>query len=383
MKRMVSLLSAVLLLLSLVACGNESLPSPTSSQPVAEATPSPVPEPTPTPEPTPAPTPIPTPEPTPWVWPQGDPEEQGVDPDMLEELHADLDPTDVRSALVVRSGVLVDEYYKDGFDETSVFTLQSVSKSITSALMGIAIDQGYIEGVDVPISEYFPHLLDSDSPYAGEVTIRHLLTHTAGFYGTDNELWQAWRDSDNWVDFVLEQSIVARPGSTFNYSTGNSHLLGVIVEMATGKSLLEYGKEVLFDPLDMDSVDCGLDPQGRCDGGNGFALSLRDMAKFGQLFLQKGVWEGEQIIPESWVEESTTLQFKRSTGSADYGYQWWVRTFGEARYPAFFAQGHFGQYIFVVPDLELVVAITSFHNGSSSMYWRFMNDIVAGCTPAQ
>lgn len=383
MKRMVSLLTAVLLLLSLAACGNESLPNPTSSQPEAEATPSAAPASTSTPEPTPAPTPTPTPEPTPWIWPQGEPEEQGVDPDMLEELHADLDPTDVRSALVVRSGVLVDEYYKDGFDETSIFTLQSVSKSITSALMGIAIDQGYIEGVDVPISVYFPHLPDSDSPYAGEVTIRHLLTHTAGFYGTDNELWQAWRDSDNWVDFVLEQPIVARPGTTFNYSTGNSHLLGVIVEMATGKSLLEYGKEVLFDPLDMDSVDCGLDPQGWCDGGNGFALSLRDMAKFGQLFLQKGVWEGEQIIPESWVEDSTTLQFKRNTGSADYGYQWWVRTFGEARYPAFFAQGHFGQYIFVVPDLELVVAITSFHNGSSSMYWRFMNDIVAGCTPAQ
>lgn len=365
MKRTVSLLTASLLLLSLTACGNESIPSPTPSQPVAEATPTTTPE--------------PTPQPTPWNWPEGAPEEQGIDPGMLEKLHADLDASDVRSALVVRNGVLVDEYYKEGFDETSVFSLQSCSKSVTSALVGLAIEQGYIQGVDVPISDYFPHLLDSSSPYAGEITLWHLLTHTTGFYGTDNELWEVWRSSDNWVDYVLEQSIVTRPGAAFNYSTGNSHLLGVIVELATGKSLLEYGKEVLFDPLDMDSVTCGTDPQGNCDGGNGFSMSLRDMAKFGQLFLQGGVWEGKQVIPKGWVEDSTALQFKRNTGSADYGYQWWVRTFGAGQYPAFFAQGHFGQYIFVVPALELVVAVTSHHTGSSSMYWRLMNDIVAGC----
>ncbi|MDE6108655.1 MAG: beta-lactamase family protein, partial [Oscillospiraceae bacterium] len=322
----------------------------------------------------------PTPEPTPWVWPEGDPEEQGVDPDMLSKLHADWEPSPVRSAVVVRHGVMVDEYYKEGYDAESVFTLQSCSKSVTGALVGIAIEQGYIAGVDVPVSDYFPHLLDNRSSYAKDITIWHLLTHSSGFYGVDNERCGEWRGSDNWVDYILEQSIVSKPGSTFNYSTGNSHLLGVIVELATGKSLYEYGKEVLFDPLEMDSVECGLDPQGYCDGGNGFAMSVHDMAKLGQLFLQGGVWEGEQIVPAQWAEDSTTLRMKRGSSGADYGYQWWVRTFGAERYPAYFAQGHFGQFIFVVPDLELVVAITSYNTGGNGMYWQFISDIIAGCS---
>ena len=371
-----SLFFLLVLVFSLSGCNSDAqaeTPSPTppamevSTQPEES-------EGTPKPETTPEPTPEPA-----WEWQFDRPENHGLSQAGVDALHTALDPTDVRAAVIVKNGVMVDEYYKSGFDETSVFTLQSCSKSFTSAIMGIAIDQGYIESVDEPISNYFPHLLDNPSPYAGEVTIWHLLTHTSGFYGTDNELWGDWRTSDNWVDYVLEQSIVTRPGSTFNYSTGNSHLLGVIVEMATGKSLYEYGKEVLFDPLGMESVECGLDPQGHCDGGNGFAMNVYDMAKFGQLFLQKGKWEGEQILSENWVEGSTSLQFKRSTGTADYGYQWWVRTFGDQQYPAFFAQGHFGQYIFVVPDLELVVVFTSYHNGSSSMYWQFVSDIVAAC----
>ncbi len=255
MKRTVSLLTASLLLLSLTACGNESIPSPTPSQPVAEATPTTTPE--------------PTPQPTPWNWPEGAPEEQGIDPGMLEKLHADLDASDVRSALVVRNGVLVDEYYKEGFDETSVFSLQSCSKSVTSALVGLAIEQGYIQGVDVPISDYFPHLLDSSSPYAGEITLWHLLTHTTGFYGTDNELWEVWRSSDNWVDYVLEQSIVTRPGAAFNYSTGNSHLLGVIVELAE-KAFWNTEKRCFLIPWTWTASPVAQTPRATVTGATAF-----------------------------------------------------------------------------------------------------------------
>jgi CubicO group peptidase (beta-lactamase class C family) len=126
-------------------------------------------------------------------------------------------------------------------------------------------------------------------------------------------------------------------------------------------------------------VQCGTDPQGISDGGNGFVMNVYDMAKLGQLYLNDGLWEGQQIISTDWIEASTHLQFERSSGSADYGYQWWVRTFGEQDYPAFFAQGHGGQYIFVVPELELVAVFTSEHTGSSSMYWRFVSHIVDAC----
>lgn len=278
--------------------------------------------------------------------------------------------------VIVRNENIVDEYYKEGYDQNSIFDLHSVSKSITSALMGIAIDQGYIESVNVPISNYFPQILETGSEYQRQITIWHLLTHTSGINASDTYNWDAWRNSDNWVDYVLDRDVTSRPGTVFNYFTGNSHLLAAIIEQATGHSLYEFAKENLFDPLGMDSANVSTDPQGIEDGGNGFTMNVYDMAKFGLLYLNNVVWDGEQIISEQWVNDSTTVQFTRSSGSANYGYQWWVRTFGNNNYDAYFAQGHFGQYIFVVPDLELIVVFTSHHDGSSSMYWEFVTNIV-------
>ena len=278
--------------------------------------------------------------------------------------------------VIVRNENIVDEYYKEGYDQNSIFDLHSVSKSITSALMGIAIDQDYIESVNVPISNYFPQILETGSEYQRQITIWHLLTHTSGINASDTYNWDAWRNSDNWVDYVLDRDVTSRPGTVFNYFTGNSHLLAAIIEQATGQSLYEFAKENLFDPLGMDSANVSTDPQGIGDGGNGFTMNVYDMAKFGLLYLNNGAWDGEQIISEQWINDSTTVQFTRSSGSANYGYQWWVRTFGNNNYDAYFAQGHFGQYIFVVPDLELIVVFTSHHDGSSSMYWEFVTNIV-------
>lgn len=278
--------------------------------------------------------------------------------------------------VIVRNENIVDEYYKEGYDQNSIFDLHSVSKSITSALMGIAIDQGYIESVNVPISNYFPQILETGSEYQRQITIWHLLTHTSGINASDTYNWDAWRNSDNLVDYVLDRDVTSRPGTVFNYFTGNSHLLAAIIEQATGQSLYEFAKENLFDPLGMDSANVSTDPQGIGDGGNGFTMNVYDMAKFGLLYLNNGAWDGEQIISEQWINDSTTVQFTRSSGSANYGYQWWVRTFGNNNYDAYFAQGYFGQYIFVVPDLELIVVFTSHHDGSSSMYWEFVTNIV-------
>lgn len=315
----------------------------------------------------------------PWEWQHDTLENQNINRSVIENVHTSLDFYPINAEVIIRNGVMVDEYYKDGYDENSVFTLQSTSKSVTSAILGIAIDKGYIEGVDVPISNYFPQILESGSEYKNQITIWHLLTHTTGLEASDTANWNEWLASDNWVDYVLNSPAVSRPGTVFNYFTGNTHLLSAIIQEATGQTAYEFGKEYLFDKLDMDSVECTTDPQGISDGGNGFAMNIYDMAKFGQLYLNNGVWEGEQIIFSEWIEQSTTLQFDRSSGSADYGYQWWVRTFGDQNYPAYFAQGHFGQYIFVVPDLELVVAFTSHYEGSTSIYWQYMNQIVNAC----
>ena len=316
---------------------------------------------------------------TAWEWQYDLPENHGLDSNAPGRLHEALDPTQVLASVIVKDGYIVDEYYKEGRDENSVFLLHSCSKSVTSALIGIAIDRGYIESVDVPISEYFPQIAKSGSEYLKQVTIWHLLTHTSGISSADTDVWEDWRSSENWVDYVLERPVTSEPGTVFSYTTGGTHLLSAILQKATGKTVYDFGREYLFDPVGMDSVQCDTDAQGISDGGNGFYMDVYDMARFGQLYLNGGVWEGRQIIPQEWVQDSTSLQFKRSTGTADYGYQWWVRKFGEQGYDAYFAQGHFGQYIFVVPDLELVIVFTSSHTGSSSMYWQFVTDITDAC----
>lgn len=314
-----------------------------------------------------------------WEWQHDSLENHNINASAINSVHNTIDSYPINAEVIVKDGVIVDEYYKDGYDQNSVFTLQSTSKSVTSALIGIAIDKGYIPSVNEPISTYFPQILDSGSEYKSQITIWNLLTHTTGLNASDTANWNEWLASDNWVDYVLERPETSRPGTVFSYFTGNTHLLSAILQQATGKTAYEFGKEYLFDPLDMDSVQCSTDPQGISDGGNGFAMNVYDMAKLGELYLNNGNWNGEQIISEQWVKDSTTLQFDRSSGSADYGYQWWVRTFGENAYPAYFAQGHYGQYIFVVPDLNLVVAITSHYEGSTSVYWQIMNNIVNAC----
>ena len=314
-----------------------------------------------------------------WEWQHDTLQNHNINASAITSVHNTIDSYPINAEVIVKDGVIVDEYYKDGYDQNSVFTLQSTSKSVTSALIGIAIDKGYIPSVNEPISTYFPQILESGSEYKSQITIWNLLTHTTGLNASDTVNWNEWLASDNWVNYVLERPATSRPGTVFSYFTGNTHLLSAIIQQATGKTAYEFGEEYLFDPLDMDSVECSTDPQGISDGGNGFAMNVYDMAKFGELYLNNGNWNGEQIISEQWVKDSTTLQFDRSSGSADYGYQWWVRTFGENNHPAYFAQGHYGQYIFVVPDLDLVVAITSHYEGSTSVYWQIMNNIVNAC----
>lgn len=315
-----------------------------------------------------------------WQWQKDSPENQSVDPAVLDEVHETFDSFPLLASVIVRNGYIVDEYYKDGYDENSVFVLNSASKSVTSALIGIAIDMGIIQNVDIPLSQYFPQVLENDNEYWQDITIRHLLTHTSGIDMSDTADWYDWRASENWVQYILDRPITSRPGTVFSYSTGNTHLLSAVLQQASGMTLEEFGKRYLFEPMGMESVSLSADAQGISDGGNGVSMHIYDMAKFGMLFLNGGEWQGEQLISSEWVDESTTVRFDRDSGSADYGYQWWVRTFGDRDYHAYFAQGHGGQYIFVVPDLQLVIAFTSNYEGASSVYWRLVNQIVNACS---
>lgn len=208
-----------------------------------------------------------------WTWEYDIPENYGINSNDINLLYNRYDFSHVYSTVIIKSDHIISEYYKEGYDKNSIFTLQSCSKSITSALIVIAIDKGYIKDVNVHISEYFPQIENYNNEYLKDITIWHLLTHTSGLNISDDAIWYEWRESDNWVDFALSQSSIAAPGQVFDYSTAGTHLLAAILEKATGMSLYEFGKENLFDLIGMSSVQCATDPQGICDGGNGFSMT--------------------------------------------------------------------------------------------------------------
>lgn len=319
----------------------------------------------------------PEPEEEPFAWQYDVPENQGADGSKLAALHSTYASFPLYSAVVVKNGVVIDAYYADGFNEASTFPVHSVSKSITSALIGIAIDEGYISGVDEPLSDYFPEILDFEDSRWADITLWHLLTHTSGMVSTDHYDWNGWRNSENWIEYIFSYPLNSTPGTVFDYSTGNTHLLSAVLEKATGEKFADYAAEKLLKPLGMESASVGTDPQGIGDGGNGFVMTTLDMARFGLLFANGGVWQEKQVVPAEWVEESTGVCFEREGHTCDYGYQWWVRTFN--KHPAYFAQGYAGQFIFVVPELSLVIAITSEYTGSSNVYWQIARDIVLAC----
>lgn len=391
-KRSLAALLAVFMLASLTACaGSPAQPempaqsaqdtAPSVDTPAAEAPAAPEepaaaePEATAEPEEPPEETPE---EPAPWTWQYDTPESQGMRADALAALRGTYTSFPLRASVIVRNGTVVDTYFADGYDETSVFTLQSVSKSITSALVGIAIEQGYIGSVDDLLADYLPRVNELADARWQRVTLRHLLAHTSGLASTDSALWYEWRASDDWLEYLFALPFYTDPGANFDYSTGNTHLLAAVLEQATGQPLGDYASEVLFQPLGMDSAGVGVSPEGVGDGGNGFYMTTLDLARFGLLYLNGGIWQGEPVVPADWVSASMTTQAQRASDGSRYGYQWWVRTF--SGHEAFVAQGHYGQYIIAVPDLSLLLAMNSDYEGASSVYWQIANDAIAACT---
>jgi CubicO group peptidase (beta-lactamase class C family) len=175
--------------------------------------------------------------------------------------------------------------------------------------------------------------------------------------GTSSRNYGRWVSSPDWVKFALDQPVQCRPSACMTYSTGNSHLISVILSRATGKDLRTYARDELFRPLGIPLAGWDRDPQGNYLGGNNMALRARDMLRFGELFLNGGKYEGEQLVPEEWIARSWDVYGVSRWNGHRHGYFWWSRVFGGEQ--TYFAWGYGGQYIFIVPGLELVVVVTS------------------------
>jgi CubicO group peptidase (beta-lactamase class C family) len=215
-----------------------------------------------------------------------------------------------------------------------------------------------IKSVREPIAQYFPGVIDgaANEPKR-RITIEDLLTMRSGLQSTSGRNYGAWVRSPHWVRFVLTRPLEVAPGEMIEYSTGNTHLLSAILTRVTGTSTWQFAQDALARPLGFSLVRWARDPQGIYFGGNEMLMTSRDMITFGELYLNRGRAGGKQIVPESWIETSFVPRGRSYWSDQQYGYGWWIRDLGGRR--AYVAWGFGGQYIFVLPELELVIVTTS------------------------
>ena len=305
-------------------------------------------------------------------WQTANMENHGMDPAKMD-IANDFAQNDqlAKALLVVKDGYIVYEnYYGDGGVAEST-NLWSVTKSFSSALIGILMDQKIVDSTNERMAELLPQY-----PDFGDITLHHVLTMATGLsWAEEGPLWDEWVFSEDWVASALARGQVRSPGERFYYSSGNSHFLTSLVYYRTGESPGKLAKEHLFEPMGIafDTLSEPIvyqtwndyklplnqtwrrDPKGIETASFGLYLTARDMAKFGYLYLNRGKWENQQLLSEEWVETSTKDHMTNIYGRYSYGYQWYLTFVGG--HPSFLASGFGGQIIGVVPSLDLVVVL--------------------------
>lgn len=318
-------------------------------------------------------------------WQRSTPGAQDLDPMKLDRLVIEIrsgdEYPDIHSLLILRNGYLVVEEYFDGYDAESMHTLQSVSKSFTSALIGIAIELGVIKSVNQKILGFFPELenIENLDDRKRAIRLEDILTMRTGTdyheEGPDSPHYQLNALSTGWDTFYLNRPMIADPGTTFQYDSGGVILLSSILKNLTGMHADTFADRYLFNHLNITRTYWYKNSEGHPHTGGGLHLSPRDMAKFGLLYLRGGMWEGRQIIPAHWIEESSKLhvQFDMSEGSQfmGYGYLWWILRpdpSGEKGKNIYAAIGLNAQYIFIVPEHDMVIIVTGGTRTKEAMY---------------
>ncbi len=290
---------------------------------------------------------------------------------------------DIHSLLIYKDDSLIVEEYFGVSHRDELHVCYSVTKSVTSALIGIAVDKGWIPDLDAPLLNSFLYdSLQNQSAWKSSIRLRDVLSMSAGFQ------WDEWSypytDSRNdvsklsaspdWMKYMLDLPVIHQPGTRFTYNSGCTMLLSGVLQNATEYSAANYAAQNLFSPLGIDSVIWSSGPNGISNTGWGLRLRAADMLKLGRLFLQRGIWNGQRIVSESWVDSSTSFKISID-GVFDYGYQWW--RFAPTSLTAavlrtndvFFANGWGGQFIIVVPHLNMVVVSTggNFLSGNEAL----------------
>jgi CubicO group peptidase (beta-lactamase class C family) len=308
------------------------------------------------------------------AWHTSTPEAQGIDSARL--LRALEDPAaadlNLRSLTVVRNGAIVLDAYVQPFTADSPAPVMSVTKSVISLLVGSALSDGYLTGLDQPLLSFFPErTIANRTPDKEAITLEDVLTMRSGLDCADETHGAVVQGSQDWVQSILDLPMANPPGTTFAYCTRAPHLLSAILTQTTGVGTQAYAQARLFDPLGIQPANVAweTDPQGIAIGGYGLALRTHDMAKLGLLLLAGGQWDGTQVVPADWVATATRMHVAAEPAK-DYGYLIWV-------YPsAFAAEGRGDQRIMVVPDKQLSVVVTAAHDGDGAAMQAWLTDAV-------
>ncbi len=304
-------------------------------------------------------------------WRTSSPQEQGMSSEKLLEMInlIQKQQIDIHSIVIIRNGYKVLDASFFPYKSDLKHSIFSCTKGVTSTLMGIATEEGDIKDINQKVVDFFPeYTIENLDEAKKNLTLSHLLTMTTGlewkengsYDGTDS--WVQTRWSGNYVQYILNNPMSQDPGTSFYYNSGASHLLSAVLQKSTGQNTYDYATRKLFEPLGIKEVFWESDPQGVNIGGTNLFMSAQDMARFGYLYLRNGCWNGKQLVSESWIKEATTKHVDTPNaiaGRDGYGYQWWMNSFG-----GYSARGYGGQYIFVIPEEDLVVVFTSSLQGS-------------------
>jgi CubicO group peptidase (beta-lactamase class C family) len=304
-------------------------------------------------------------------WEVSMPAEQGLDPMLVAEVYSNATELEtIYSVLVIKNGYLIAEgYFNDGSIE-QLSARHSATKSYTSALTGIALEQGCLTSLDQKMIDFFPEFADQIvDPRKEQITIRHLLQMRAGYpYDSTDYYSDILYLSGNWswLPHLVDFPLTSDPGTTVNYSSLSSHILGVIVQRACDTDLMSFAQEHLFSPMDAELGGWTRDVDGYNWGWGEIYVTARNMAKFGLLYSNDGVYQGQQIIPTGWVDDSlqtysdnawVTNKLGRHFNDLGYGYQWWSGRAGDHQFN--FVWGHGGQLIVLLEELDMIIVTTA------------------------
>ncbi len=296
-------------------------------------------------------------------WRTSTPEEQGLDSAQILAMLQEIQDKNLsmHSLLIIRHGYLVTEVYFPPYQREFKHPLFSMTKSVTSALVGKALQEGRLKDIQQKVLEFFPDIArEVSDPRVKDLTLEHLLTMSAGFNTNTMPDLSSKFAADGTIEHILTyDSILAKPGTSFYYDSGLPHLLSAIIQKTTGLTLEQYAQQKLFEPLGIANTGWAADPQGVTIGSTGLRLRPADLAKLGYLYLQHGQWNGTQVLPEEWVTASTrkhieTQGLMNAAENDGYGYLWWIDNWG-----GYSMHGFGGQYLFVLPAQDMVVVFTA------------------------